>query len=95
MSAAWRKLRVSATVTIPKTELQRVFANLQATGLTLIGPTLRQNTIVLAEIAVYDLWAQLYEAPLYRMLDPRQWLLRDILAWAQRTAPRRSPRRRP
>ncbi|MGZ5441204.1 MAG: 4Fe-4S dicluster domain-containing protein [Thermoanaerobaculia bacterium] len=46
--------RVSATVTIPKTELQRVFANLQATGLTLIGPTLRQNTIILAEIASVD-----------------------------------------
>lgn len=46
--------RVSATITIPKRELQRVFANLQAAGLTLIGPTLRQNTIILAEIASVD-----------------------------------------
>jgi sulfhydrogenase subunit beta (sulfur reductase) len=38
-------------VTIPRTDLERVFTNLRAGGRIIIGPTVRQDTIVLAEIA--------------------------------------------
>ena len=42
--------RVSATVAIPKSDLQQVFDNLRSANLRLVGPTVADGAIVLAEI---------------------------------------------
>ena len=43
--------RVSANVVVPKPSLQKVFDNLRAAGFTLIGPTVRDGTVLIEEIA--------------------------------------------
>jgi ferredoxin len=43
--------RVSANVVVPKPSLQKVFDNLRAAGFTLVGPTVRDGTVLLDEIA--------------------------------------------
>jgi len=43
--------RISATVILPKLSLQRLFDNLRENGFQLIGPTVRDGSVVLAEIA--------------------------------------------
>jgi ferredoxin len=46
--------RVGATVAIAKPALQTVFDNLRSSGLTLLGPTVRDSAIVLEEIQRID-----------------------------------------
>lgn len=46
--------RVAASVAVPKASLQQVFDNLRADGFSLIGPTLRDGSIVLEEIDGMD-----------------------------------------
>ena len=46
--------RVSASVAMPKPALQQVFDNLRAAGLSLVGPTVCDGAIVLAEIERLD-----------------------------------------
>lgn len=43
--------RVSANVVVPKPSLQKVFDNLRAGGFTLVGPTVRDGTVLIDEIA--------------------------------------------
>jgi len=68
--------RVSASVVVPKASLQKVFDNLRASGFTLVGPTVREGTVVLEEIAgLEDLplgWTDTQEPGSYRLQRTRQ-----------------------
>lgn len=67
--------RVSASVVIPKTALQRLFDNLRGAGFQLIGPTVRDGTIVLEEITnIKNLpvgWVDEQQPGRYRLLKSR------------------------
>jgi ferredoxin len=68
--------RVSASVALPKPALQQVFDNLRAAGFTLVGPTVRDGTIVLDEIARLDDlpvgWTDEQEPGRYRLKKTRE-----------------------
>jgi ferredoxin len=68
--------RVSASVTVPKPSLEQVFENLRAAGFSLVGPTVRDNAIVIDEIArMEDLpvgWSEESEPGRYRLKRTRQ-----------------------
>ncbi len=68
--------RVSANVAITQASLQQVLDNLRAAGFSLVGPTVRDGTIVLDEIARLDDlpvgWTDEQEPGRYRLKKTRE-----------------------
>jgi sulfhydrogenase subunit beta (sulfur reductase) len=68
--------RIAASVAIPKVALQQVFDNLRAEGFALIGPTVRDGSVVLDEIdGLEDLpqgWVDEQQPGQYRLKKSRE-----------------------